>query len=181
MSSLPLSERGLAVFGSSAASPGETIYSLAQEVGRAVARRGLPVITGGYGGVMEAACRGAMEAGGEAIGVTCRIFRGRTPNRFVTTEIEEEDLLSRTGRLFALARGFVVLAGGAGTLGELAMLWAHAAKRLLPGHIVILDPYWFDWARKLGDDGRLARECLDVTLPAAGPEDAVRLALLEGS
>ncbi|RMF71707.1 MAG: hypothetical protein D6738_13320, partial [Acidobacteria bacterium] len=97
---------GIAVFGASDAEPDSPPWTAALEIGRRVAEAGVPVVCGGYGGVMEAACRGARLAGGEAIGVTCRVFAARTPNPWLTLEIEEPDLAARTHRLICLSRGF---------------------------------------------------------------------------
>lgn len=174
---IPAPSPGLAVFGSSSAEAGSAVFEAARAIGRLIAHEGLPVVTGGYGGVMEAASLGAREAHGEAIGVTCQMFRQRSPNRALTLEIEESDLSARTGRLIALARGFVVLEGEAGTLAELAMLWAYARAGAIPGPIAILDPTWTETTRALIESGRLDRRARDVTFFAHDPEDAVRLAL----
>lgn len=130
---------------------------------------------------MEAASRGAREAGGEAVGVTCRAFARRRPSSWLSLEIEEDDLFSRTARLFAISRGFVVLEGGAGTLAELAMLWAHARLEALPGPIVLLDPVWDRLSRDLARAGRLERRCLAATRLAGGADEAVALALAPGA
>lgn len=169
--------RGIAVFGAGDAEPGSERWDLAEATGRAIAAAGLPAVTGGYGGVMEAASRGARLAGGEAVGVTCCAFRARTPNPYLSLEIEEPDLFARTARLFRLARGFIVLGGGAGTLAELAALWAHARARVLPGPIVLLDAGWTALYRRLAQEGRLEALATGATAIAASPEQAVRLAL----
>ena len=168
---------GIAVFGASDAGPDTPSWQAALEIGRGVAAAGLPVVCGGYGGVMEAASRGAREAGGEAIGVTCRVFRGRTPNRYLTLEIEEADLAARTHRLIVLARGFIVLAGGAGTLAELALLWAYRRAGALAAPIVILDDLWESMARDLARTGRLDRRVSGAMRFARSAGDAVRQAL----
>ncbi len=173
-------ERGVAVFGSSEAEPGSGAWEQARTVGAGLAGRGVAVVTGGYGGVMEAASRGAREAGGEAIGVTCRAFAWRRPSPWLSLEIEEDDLFSRTARLFAISRGFVVLEGGAGTLAELAMLWAHARLEALPGPIVLLDPVWDRLSGDLARAGRLERRCLAATRRAGDADEAVALALAPG-
>lgn len=170
---------GIAVFGSSAAEPGDLAWARAESIGSRVARAGLPLVCGGYGGVMEAACKGAREAGGETIGVTCRVFEGRRPNRYLTLEIEEADLAGRTRRLILLARGFVVLAGAAGTLAELATLWAWRRAGVLAAPVVILDDLWETMARDLADVGRLEPRVLETTRFARDPAEAVRLALGE--
>lgn len=176
--SLPRAERGIAVFGASDAEAGSSAFEDALAVGRAAGRRGVPIVTGGYGGVMLAASRGVREAGGEAVGVTCGAFSWRQPNRFLSLEIEEPDLFSRTARIFALSRGFVILAGGAGTLAELAMLWAHARLGSLPGPIVLLDAGWATLMEELARQGRLEPRCLAATRRARSAEEAVGAALV---
>ena len=67
-------ERIVTVFGSSRPSEGDSDYAEARELGRRLAERGFAVCSGGYGGVMEAASRGAKEAGGKTYGVTAEFF-----------------------------------------------------------------------------------------------------------
>jgi hypothetical protein len=170
---------GIAVFGGSEAEPGQTVYRTAQRLGELIAQSGVPVVNGGYGGVMEAASRGAREQGGEVVGVTCRAFAARGANPWLTLEIEEPDLFARTARLVALSRGFVVLEGASGTLAELAMLWALARAGALDAPIVLLDPAWDELTTFLRSRGRLDRACQRVTRSVESPEQAVRAALGE--
>ena len=86
------------VFGSSRPSDGDADYAEARELGWALAEKGFTVCTGGYGGVMEAASRGAKDAGGRTLGVTAKFF-GRSPNRWVDEVIEVDTWQQR---LFAL-------------------------------------------------------------------------------
>lgn len=171
---------GVAVFGGSDVEPGSATWERARGLGRELGRRGVAVVTGGYGGVMEAASRGAREAGGEAVGVTCRQFRGRSPNPALTLEIEEPDLMSRTDRLFRLSRSFVVLEGRAGTLGELGMLWAFARAGLLAGPIVLWDDVWARMFMDLERGGRLDAPVVRSTAVASSLLHAVGLALEHG-
>jgi hypothetical protein len=170
---------GVAVFGGSDTEPGDDAYRRAGQVGRLVALAGVPVVTGGYGGVMEAASRGAREAGGEAIGVTCRAFGTRSSNRWLTLEIEEPDLFARTARLVALSQGFVVLPGASGTLAELAMLWALKRAGALEARIVLLDPVWDELVELLARRDRLDAVCRRGTWTVTTPDEAVRAALGE--
>lgn len=128
----------IAVFGSSEPLEGEPAYAVAREVGGLLARAGHAVLTGGYGGVMEAASRGAREAGGRTIGVSCDIFADRAPNGFLDEVRRSADLHERTRLLVDGADGFVVLPGKAGTLAELAFLWALERAGCLGGRRVVL-------------------------------------------
>lgn len=172
-------EKGIAVFGASEPGEGEPDYRRAVEVGRQLALRGATVISGGYGGVMEAVSRGATEHGGRAIGVTCRIFRGRRPNPYLDLEIPEPDLLSRTQRMIWLARGFIILPGAAGTLAELSVLWALARAGELRRPVVLFDELWREFYGRLSALGRLDERCRAVTRVAEDPGQAAELALTE--
>lgn len=122
----PLQGRSIAVFGSSTALPQDRAWQLAHEIGRGLAERGALLLTGGYGGVMEAASRGACTGGGSALGVTLAgLFPERTPNMWITERHDAASLLDRLDRLFA-CDAFVVLEGGVGTLAEFFLAWHHA-------------------------------------------------------
>lgn len=168
---------GIAVFGGSDPPPGDPGYEMARRVGALIAARGLPVVCGGYGGVMEGAARGAREVGGEAIGVTCSGFRDRAPNRFLSQAIPEPDLFSRTRRLIELALGFIILPGRSGTLAELAFLWALRRGGFGTGRpVVLLGDLWPAVLDALKAGRLLDHDSLADTRVAADPVEAVGLA-----
>jgi uncharacterized protein (TIGR00725 family) len=175
MSSPP--ELALAVFGSSDAEPGSPAWERAHAIGRGASARGIPVVTGGYGGVMEAASLGASGSDVEVIGVTCAAFSARSPNPYLTLEIEEPDLSARTGRLIEISRAFVILEGMSGTLAELAMLWASARARTLPGPIVIWDERWSAVFEELTSRGCLDHRAIAATRVVRGEGEALTQAL----
>jgi len=116
----------VSVFGGSQIKEGEAAYSAAQELGKLLAQRGHTVLTGGYIGTMEAVSRGANEAGGHVIGVTCaEIERWRAvgANRWVKEERRKETLIERLQALIVESDAAIVLPGGAGTLTEAALMW----------------------------------------------------------
>ena len=136
----------IGVFGSSRREEGSDLYRQAYELGGALARAGYAVLTGGYAGSMGAASRGAAEAGGRVIGVTCAIFDPTPPNPWLTEEIKAPSLLARLGIMLDRADGFVAVRGGIGTLvrshaglepaaNPLAERWhtAGAARRRVAG------------------------------------------------
>ena len=138
------SRRAVAVFGASSPQPDEPLYASARLAGARLAAAGVVVLSGGYGGVMEAASRGAREAGGVAIGVTTPIF-ARTPNPWLDREWSAADLWERTRSLVDAASGFLVLAGSAGTLAEAAFLWAlRRAGQLGARPVVLAGEPWPD-------------------------------------
>ena len=170
----PRGEPCVAVFGSSEATPGEPGYETARRLGTLLARAGLGVVTGGYGGVMEAASRGAREAGGFTIGVTCSIFDPRAPNGWLVEIVTAADLTERMRQLVARARGFVVLPGGAGTLAELTLLWAlDRAGCLGPRPVVLLGAPWRPLVEFLERSAMLEAAQVERTQVVDTPERAV--------
>jgi len=82
-----MSKKTITIFGTSKAGESDSAYILAYETGRLLAQAGLTVANGGYGGTMLAAAKGASEAGGEVIGVTCTAFKNSRPNKcFLITD-----------------------------------------------------------------------------------------------
>src|SRR3990172_1929274 len=107
----------VAVFGGSSPQPGEPAYAEAEDVGRLLAESGYTVMTGGYGGTMEAASKGAKAAGGKVIGVTVGLFErseGRRPNDFIDEVIRYDSLRDRLHHLVAECDAAVALRGGIG-------------------------------------------------------------------
>lgn len=117
----------VSVFGSSRVQPDDADYELAVTVGRVLAEAGYAVMTGGYGGVMAAASKGANEAGGHVIGVTTKQIEEITQvdaNQWVKEEIMYDALRDRLLHLVKEANaGYVALPGGVGTLHEIAETW----------------------------------------------------------
>ena len=134
----------ITVFGTSKAHPGDSVFELAETVGRLLAGNGFCLANGGYGGTMLAAAKGAAQAGGKAIGVTCRAFKRSKPNEFVTEEIETDCLTERLAKLIELGDAYLVLPGGTGTLLELANVWEHKNKGFSNADkpIILVGPFW---------------------------------------
>jgi hypothetical protein len=119
--------RIVSVFGGSKPQPGTPPYEEARRVGARLAQAGWTVATGGYSGVMEAASRGAAEAGGHVIGVTCTAiaqWRDLRPNPWVKEEIPFTRLRERLYHLVEFCDAAVALPGGIGTLSEIALTWS---------------------------------------------------------
>lgn len=132
------------VFGSSTPPPLSAAYQTAYELGKAIAQAGWTLCNGGYGGTMEAAAKGAVEAGGHTIGVTCLIFGRGGPNRYIKQEVPTFDLPTRLNTLVRLGQAYVVLPGGTGTLVELALVWELLNKGLLrrKAPLILLGDHW---------------------------------------
>jgi uncharacterized protein (TIGR00730 family) len=107
------------VFGSARFGEDSPYYALAREVGRRVADLGFTVMTGGGPGLMEAANRGAREAGGRSVGCNIELPKEQEPNRYLDRVVTCRYFFVRKVLLFKYSYAFVALAGGMGTLDEL--------------------------------------------------------------
>jgi hypothetical protein len=107
------------VFGSARVAEGHPYYELGRDVGRRVARLGFTVMTGGGPGLMEAANRGAREAGGRSVGCNIRLPAEQAPNPYLDRWVICRHFFVRKVLLFKYSYAFVALPGGLGTLDEL--------------------------------------------------------------
>jgi uncharacterized protein (TIGR00730 family) len=144
------------VFGGSRVAPDSDEYAAAERLGRALAERGLSVVSGGYNGVMEAVSRGAKEAGGHVIGVTVDVIARnfeRLPNAYLDQEVRTAALLERIDKMIELGAAYVVLPGGAGTLAELGIVWNLALLGALHGKpLVVVGRGWERVLRTMIDE-----------------------------
>lgn len=110
------------IFGGSKCLPDSQEYKDAKELGRKLAEAGFTICTGGYLGVMEAASRGAREAGGRVFGIVMNQFKSE-PNRYLTDKVATDHFYDRLQNLITRSVGFVALRGGMGTVTELSLVW----------------------------------------------------------
>jgi hypothetical protein len=135
-------KRIITVFGSSRPVEGSRDYDEARALGRELAESGFQVCSGGYGGVMEAASRGAKEAGGSTLGITAKFFRARA-NAWIDEERGVGSWEERLFELIRVAQGYVACKGGTGTLVELAVVWEMLNKGVMEGKpFVALGEFW---------------------------------------
>jgi uncharacterized protein (TIGR00730 family) len=132
---MPASTKEIAVFGSSATRPGSAEWEDAVRCGRLIAEAGLAVVTGGYGGVMEAASLGAAGAGGHVVGViSASVFPSRLgPNPHIAELVEAASLTQRIHLLLDRASAVIALPGSLGTFAELVAAWNDAYVAPLSG------------------------------------------------
>jgi len=131
----------ITIFGGTKPQPGEPEYVDAIRLGRLLADKGHTVITGGYMGTMEAVSRGANEAGGHVIGVTCdeiERWRGSRANPWVIEEWKVATLQERMIRLIDSCDAAIALPGGVGTLAEITLMWNRMVIQATPRRKLIL-------------------------------------------
>ena len=108
----------IAVFGSARVNPGFEYYELARKTGAGIAKLGFTVMTGGGPGIMEAANRGAKEAGGKSVGCNISLPREQAANRYLDLQFNCKYFFVRKVLMFKYSYGFMILPGGIGTLDE---------------------------------------------------------------
>ncbi|KAA3642224.1 MAG: LOG family protein [Chloroflexi bacterium] len=121
-----MTAKRITVFGGSAPKAGEKAYKDALLLGKLLGEANHAVLTGGYMGTMEAVSRGANEAGGHVIGITCEeieAWRDSKANPWVIEEIKHNTLKERLYALIEGCDGALALPGGVGTLAEITTMW----------------------------------------------------------
>jgi hypothetical protein len=173
----------ISVFGSSAPLPGSADYEMARAVGRLLAQASCAVQTGGYCGVMEAASRGAYEAGGHVIGITSaqiEQFRPTPPNRWVKEEIKQQTLRARLLYLVDNCHGAVVMPGGIGTLSELSLMWSFIqVGEIAPRPIVAVGGLWQRTLAAFADESYIKPAHRQLITLARTADEAVKKLLTQ--
>ena len=166
------------VFGSSRPREGHGDYEDARVLGRALAKHGFAVCSGGYGGVMEAVSRGAKEADGKTYGITADFFSSARVNAWIDVEIRKQTWQERLFELIHRGHGFVACKGGTGTLVELAVVWEMLNKSVMERKpFAVLGEFWepiLERVRKveLGHPGPWGEANGPMVHVAATPGDA---------
>jgi uncharacterized protein (TIGR00730 family) len=145
-------DRGVAVFGSARTAPGSEAYELARTVGHALGQAGFCVITGGGPGAMEAANRGAREAGAHSVGLSIDLPFETGHNPHLDLEIDFHYFFARKVMFVRYSGAFVVLPGGFGTLDELfeALTLIQTRKIRFFPVVLVGSAFWdglVDWLR----------------------------------
>ncbi|MBX6358232.1 MAG: TIGR00730 family Rossman fold protein [Micromonosporaceae bacterium] len=170
----------VSVFGSARAKPDSQEVELAERLGAALARAGYAVITGGGPGVMEAANRGASEAGGLSVGLGIELPFEQGLNDWVDIGIDFRYFFARKTMFVKYAQGFVVLPGGFGTMDELfEALTLVQTKKVTRFPVVLMgSAYWqglLDWIRdKMVAEGKISPVDMDLMCLTDDVDEAVR-------
>jgi uncharacterized protein (TIGR00730 family) len=169
------------VFGSARTPYGSSDYEMGERLGRALAQAGYAVITGGGPGVMEAANKGAMEAGGTSVGLGIELPHEQAINEFVDLGVEFRYFFVRKTMFVKYSSGFVTLPGGFGTLDELfeALTLVQTRKVTLFPVILMGSAFWtplVDWIRtSLVGSGKISPVDVDLIRVTDDVDEAVEM------
>ena len=171
----------VSVFGSARTPVDSPRYALGVAVGRALATAGYAVITGGGPGAMEAANRGALEAGGASVGLGIELPFEAGLNPYVDLGVNFRYFFARKTMFVKYAQGFIVLPGGFGTLDELfeALTLVQTQKVTSFPLVLLGSEYWgglLSWLRDtLADHGMISKEDLGLLHVTDDVDEAVRI------
>ncbi|MGL5817225.1 MAG: TIGR00730 family Rossman fold protein [Phycicoccus sp.] len=169
----------VSVFGSARTTPDDEGYRLGERLGRALVEAGYAVITGGGPGSMEAANKGALEAGGTSVGLGIELPFEAGLNPYVDLGVNFRYFFARKTMFVKYARGFVVLPGGFGTLDELfeAVTLVQTEKVTSFPIVLVGRTYWsglIDWLHDTAvAAGTIGAADLDLVTVTDDVDDAV--------
>lgn len=167
------------IFGSARIDEHNPVYQKAYELANLFAKSGFGVITGGGGGVMEAANRGAADAGGRSVGLNIRLPYEQIPNQFANVKLEFNYFFIRKLMFVKYASAYIALAGGYGTLDEVSeVMTLIQTRRVKPFPVILVGrDYWsglLDWIKVgLLQNSLISPEDLDIIQVLDDPEEIV--------
>ncbi len=169
----------VSIFGSARINESDPVYQKARRLARMLAENGFAVITGGGGGVMEAANRGAAEANGRSAGLNIRLPFEQKPNPFANLKLEFRYFFIRKVMFIKYASAYIVMPGGFGTLDELfEVVTLIQTKRIRPFPIVLVgSDHWeglVEWIeQRLKAQGLISEDDMDLFEIMDDPEQIV--------
>lgn len=173
--------RGISIFGSARTRKDDPYYEAAQETAALLARAGFAVITGGGPGIMEAANRGAFEAGGLSVGCNIELPFEQGSNPYLTKGLKFKYFFVRKMMFVKYSLGFIIFPGGFGTLDELFEALTLIQTKKIRNFPVVLfgSDYWagmLAWIRDLAmKEGKVSEQDLKLLHLTDSPEEVVKI------
>ena len=178
---LPEVYPAVSIFGSSRTKPKSPAYKATVKAARLLVENGFNVISGGGPGVMEAANRGAAEAGGKSVGLHIHLPNEQKPNKFANVRLEFKYFFIRKVMFVKYAVAYIIMPGGFGTLDELfeAMTLIQTKRIRYFPVILVGSKFWnglIDWIREtLIGKGTISESDFEIFNVVDTPEEAVQI------
>jgi uncharacterized protein (TIGR00730 family) len=170
----------VSIFGSARLQPDSPVYQKAERIAALFAEAGFAVITGGGGGVMEAANKGAAEKEGTSIGLNIRLPFEQVPNDYANIKIDFHYFFIRKVMFVKYAMAYIIMPGGFGTLDELfEAVTLIQTRRIKPLPVILVGTdYWsglIDWIKEhLAAGQMVSSNDIDILRLVDDPEDVVK-------
>jgi len=170
----------VSIFGSARIKSNDAVYKKTEKLAELFVKNGFSVITGGGGGVMEAANKGAADAGGTSVGLNIILPFEQKPNPFSNVKLEFKYFFIRKVMFIKYASAYIILPGGFGTLDELFEAVTLVQTRRIRSFPLILvgSEYWtglIDWIKdRLLGEKRISPEDLEILQIMDDPEEIVK-------
>jgi len=174
-------EPAVSVYGSARIKPGDKLYAQTEEIARRLGELGFAIITGGGPGVMEAANKGALEAGATSIGLNIELPQEQVPNPYTTLSLTFRHFFVRKIMLVKYATAFVIMPGGLGTTDELTeVLTLVQTHKIRPFPVMLFDSsYWngfLDWLHNtVLQSGYISEEDFDLLRICDEPDTVIEV------
>jgi hypothetical protein len=169
------------IFGSARVKPADIYYQKTENLTRLLVQNGFSVITGGGGGIMEAANKGASEAGGKSVGMNIQLPFEQKPNSYANIHLHYKYFFIRKVMFVKYAVAYVILPGGFGTMDELfEALTLIQTKKIKSFPLILMgSEYWrglLDWLKNtMLQEGKISPADLDLIQVVDEPEEVVKL------
>jgi uncharacterized protein (TIGR00730 family) len=172
----------VSIFGSARTKPDDPFYKLAEQTASELVNAGFAIITGGGGGIMEAANKGAADAGGQSIGLNIELPMEQIPNDYQNISLNFRYFFVRKVMFLKYAHGFIVFPGGYGTMDEFfeSLVLIQTLKQATFPVILMGNGYWeglVDWlkTKMLGEHKYINPEDLNVFTMVDDVQTAVKI------
>lgn len=170
----------VSIFGSARTSPEDPIYKKTEEIAELFAKNNFAVITGGGGGIMEAANKGAARANGVSIGLNILLPFEQTPNKYSNVNLNFKYFFIRKVMFVKYASAYIIMPGGLGTLDELFEAVALIqTKRIKPLPVILVgSDYWsglVDWIKlRLVEEKKISPDDIEIFQILDHPEEILK-------
>jgi len=171
----------VSIFGSARAQPKSPAYKMTEKIAASLVKNGFNIISGGGPGIMEAANKGAAEAGGKSVGLNIQLPYEQKPNNYANVRLDFRYFFIRRVMFVKYAVAYIIMPGGFGTLDELfEAITLIQTKKIRTFPVIMMDSnYWkglIDWIKNtMVKEKNISESDMDIFQLVDDPEEAVKV------